>query len=126
MKVFGMIPLVAMIAIAAPHQAQSRTLSQRLNDLPPSEYVFQGLNLADGATTMYNLHRGFEERNPILGKHPSDAKLIGQIAAIGVVHAAITSVLQDELPEAVKPWEIGGIIVKGGAVAWNVHFHIHF
>ena len=108
----------ASLALAAP--AHSRTLDQRLHDLPTSEWVFQALNVADAVTTIDALNHGCVERNPFLGKHPSDGVVIGQTVAIGILHAAGTSFLQDHAPKAVRLWEILSIGVKGGVVVSNL------
>lgn len=108
----------AIAAIAAPVQAAP--LSQRLHDLPTEEWAFQALNVADAGTTIDALHHGYRERNPFLGKHPSDAEVIGQTAAVGVLHVAGTMFLQDHAPRFVKLWEIFSIGVKGGAVVNNI------
>jgi hypothetical protein len=110
--------LFAAALIAAPVEAQS--LGDRLRALPREEPVFQALNLADAVTTIDALHHGASERNPFLGKHPSDEAVIGQTVAIGVIHAAGTMFLQDHAPRFVKLWEIFSIGIKGGAVVNNL------
>jgi hypothetical protein len=112
--------VAAALLCAAP--ASARTLDQRLHAMPPLEGVFQLLNIADAATTIDLLHRGYQERNPLLGKHPSDGAVIGQTVAIALLHAAGTSFLQDHAPGAVKLWEISTITVKASCVGWNLHF----
>lgn len=112
--------LAALLCAPAAH---ARTLSQRLHDLPTEEYIFQGLNIADAATTIDALDRGYRENNPILGHHPSHGAVIGQTAAIGVLHAAATSILQDHAsPRAVRIFEHVSVAIKAGTVAWNLHF----
>ena len=108
----------ASLALTAP--AHSRTLDQRLHDLPTSEWVFQALNVADAVTTIDALNHGARERNFLLGRHPADAAVIGKTIAQGVVHAAGTSFLQDHAPKAVRLWEILSIGVKGGVVVSNL------
>jgi hypothetical protein len=110
--------LCATALVCAP--AHSRTLDQRLHDLPASEWVFQGLNIADAVTTIDALNHGCIERNPMLGHHPSHGAVIGQTVAVGILHAAGTSFLQDHAPRAVPLWEILTIGVKGGAVVSNL------
>lgn len=112
--------ILAALLLTTPCEA--RTLDQRLHALPATEWVFQGLNVADAVTTIDLLHRGYEESNPFLGHRPSDGVIIGQTVAIALLHAAGTSFLQDHAPRAVPLWEISTIAVKGGAVAWNLHF----
>lgn len=113
--------LAASLLATAP--ASARTLGQRIDDLPPSEWMFQGLNVADKGLTAYCLHRDTcREKNPILGRKPSNGTLILAGAIEGVTHAAVTSFLQDRAPGFVKIWEISTIAVGSGVVAWNVRF----
>lgn len=111
--------LAAALALLTP-AAEARTLDQRLHELPRAEYAFQALNIADVVTTIDALHHGYSERNPILGRHPSDAEVIGYNAGVGLLHVAGTMFLQDHAPRFVKPWEIFTISVKGGAVMNNI------
>lgn len=112
----------AALALCTATAAHSRTLDQRIHDLPTEEWLFQGLNAADAATTISALHHGYRECNPILGHHPSDGAVIGQTVAIGILHAAATSILQDKAPRAVPIFEHVSLAIKAGAVAWNLHF----
>lgn len=115
---------LSLIALAAPASAQS--IGDRIQRLPKTEWVFQALNVADAATTIYSLDSGYTERNPILGRHPSHGAVIGETAAIGVLHMVATSYLQDHAPRFVPLFEYTSIGIKGGAVAWNLHYHIRF
>jgi hypothetical protein len=90
------LAIMATLALAAPVSAQS--LGERVQRLPKTEWVFQALNVADAATTIYSLDRGYTERNPFLGRNPSHGAIIGQTVAIGVLHAVATSYLQDRAP----------------------------
>lgn len=110
---------LAAALVAAP--ATARTLDDRVHDLPRSEWVWQGLRVADAAITAECLrHVDCHETSMILGRHPSDAALAGQLVVTGALHAAITSVLQDHAPDAVKVWEIVSIGVGAGVVAHNI------
>jgi hypothetical protein len=117
---FKIIGALALISCSMPVQA--RDFNQRLSDLPKvEEAVYCGLAVADSATTISLLHRGYQEGNPLLGKHPTSGKLAALAVGKCIGHAAATSFLQDRAPRLVKVWEIASITIQGGVVGWNLH-----
>jgi len=91
--------------------------------LPKLEYAWQALNVIDAVETAHCLDKGTcEEMNPIIGKHPSTGKLIAYKAGMGVMHYAVTRLLQDHAPKWVRIWEIASVTVQGGVVAANMRF----
>lgn len=116
-KKFAII-MASLGVLSAP--ANALTLDQRLHDLPTLEYGFCALAMADKAVTIYNLDHGAHESNPIYGRNPDKAALIGGGVAACLVHAGVTSMLQDHAPRWVKPFEIVSIGFQGGIVGLNV------
>ena len=61
-------------------------------------------------------HPGYYETNPLLGKHPSDARIRNYFIGATVAHAAITYAL----PEKYRPaWQWGTIGVEAAVVLHN-------
>jgi hypothetical protein len=118
----GVGPILLAALLATP--ATARTLEQRIHDLPTSEWVYQGIGVADFASTEICLRRDTcRESNPLFGHHPKTAVLfVGNVVVGGIAHAAVTSALQDHAPGLVKPWEIITIGLHGGLVVANLRF----
>lgn len=78
----------------------------------------QTLNIADEPHKFY-------EFNPIVGKHPSRARVNYFMASSIVLHTLIVTVL----PKEYRPWfQLGTIGVKASFIAnnYNVGLNIHF
>ena len=104
--------LYALALIASPAAAEPF--------VPPSEYVYQALNLADMGETLDCRHiAGCYEANPLLGKHPSDGKVIGFKLGGGVIHFLAAHALRHDA-KAERVFEFVSIAVQGGVVAANV------
>lgn len=92
--------------------------------LPVTEYVFDAALAADMITTadIHN-HYGMYETNPVMGRHPSDAKIAVYGAASAVVHAGVTLLMQHENvnPKIIQVWEFFSIGFEIGYVAHNYH-----
>jgi hypothetical protein len=88
-------------------------------DLPPAEYVFDAALAADMLTTadIHN-HARLYETNPILGRHPSEARIAIYGATSALAHAGVTLLLPRRFVEA---WEALSIGVEVGYVAHNYH-----
>ena len=84
--------LYALALIASPAAAEPF--------VPPSEYVYQALN-------------------PLLGKHPSDGKVIGFKLGGGVIHFLAAHALRHDA-KAERVFEFVSLAVQGGVVAANV------
>ena len=61
-------------------------------------------------------HPGYYEMNPLMGKHPSDARLRNYSIAAIAGHVAITQLLPDQYRPA---WQWGTIGVEAGYVLHN-------
>jgi hypothetical protein len=115
------IALAVVMSVVTP--ASARTFDQRLHDLPAEEWAFQALNVADKVITADCLRRDIcSERNPLLGRNPSNGRLALAGLGEGVLHAAATSYLQDHASaRTVRLWEHVSVAVGAGVVAWNLH-----
>jgi hypothetical protein len=117
------IILTALIASSCAQPALARSLSDRIEALPASEYAWQGLNAADKGLTIDCLNRGIcHEANPVLGHHPSTGALVGLGIGEGLIHAAATMYLQDHAPKLVPWFEGVTIAVAGTAVGIGLKF----
>ena len=70
--------------------------------------------VADGYTTIDGMHNGHSETNPIMGRHPSDAKVISVMA--------ITQAVTVMIAHYWGPWRSMILGVKtgvNGAFAWH-------
>ena len=73
---------------------------------------------ADIATTSYALKNNpnVEEKNPLIGKHPSD----GELVAWGIGWLLVKMALGEVMPEK-RVWIFGSsCAVHGGLAVWNV------
>jgi hypothetical protein len=60
------------------------------------EASYQALHVIDTAQTLRIRHKvQFHESNPILGRYPSDAEVLGVMAAEAIAHAYVTKLLAD-------------------------------
>jgi hypothetical protein len=91
--------------------------------LPKEEYVYFAAAGLDMLTTLDIKHHPgkIEETNFILGKHPSDAKVVGYFIATDLLHAAVTYELVDGgAPKGlIKAWEYITIGVETGYAVHN-------
>jgi hypothetical protein len=98
--------------------------------MPKLEYVFDAALAADMLTTLdIKNHPGkIEETNAILGKHPSDAKVITYGLACGAVHALITrEMVNGHVPSViVNVWEALSIGVEARAAGNNYRLGLRF
>lgn len=109
---------LALALIAAPASAQPSWQHVRA-----WEFAYQGLNAVDTVQTLDFLHRGkAHELNPLLGKHPSDARLILTKVAFGAVHFVVIRKLYEADPTfALRAAQLS-VVVQGGVVAANLRF----
>ena len=95
----------------------------RADELTRYEVAFQVLNAADAVQTCDFLARGRAyELNPILGRHPSCATVIGFKIAAGGVHYLLVREIAKTDPKLAKIVQIVTIAVQGGVVAANLRF----
>lgn len=111
---------LSALLVATPASAQS--LGQRLHDLPTEEWIFQGERVIDTAQTMECLHDmpGCREKNPLLGHHPSDAKLIGVSALESLAHLGVTMALNDRHPKAARTFAFVSVFAEAGVIGLNL------
>jgi hypothetical protein len=88
---------------------------------PKLEFVFDGALMADMMTTADIKNTNLVETNPILGAHPSDAKIAAYGLAAAGLHAAITyEMVSNDVPRGIiTAWELVSIGVETGYVAHN-------
>ncbi len=96
--------------------------------LPPEEYAFQAVNLADMSLTLdIKNHRDMQEANPMLGHHPSDGAIFGYKLGAGALHAAVTELLlHGASKRMVRIWEWTSIGVEGAAIGSNLSLGLHY
>ena len=87
------------------------------------EIAFQAANMADAVVTSQCLHSGrCAEGNPLLGRHPSDAKLFGIKAAIGLVHFIAFKRLERASYKSAMRFSQISFVGQSGIVALNLRF----
>ncbi len=99
------------------------------SSMPKLEYGFYVAELADISTTLdIKHHPGYYEQNPLLGRHPSDARVIAEGGIAALIHSAITYEMVDQnVPKPIiNTWEIISIGVETGFAAHNLHIGLHF
>jgi hypothetical protein len=142
-----LIPLGAFIVLAlfmcANAHADDSHYGNFITTQPKLEFVFDAALMADIMTTadiknhpqqcspaMANINGtgqqsvcsgGLVETNPILGAHPSDAKIAAYGLTMAGLHAAITyEMVSNDVPRAIiNAWELVSIGVEAGYVARN-------
>lgn len=96
---------------------------------PKMEWAFDAALVADALTTLdIKNHPGFTEANSILGKHPSDARIVGYTVAVAVIHMAITRQMVDggAPPKLIAAWEWLSTGVEVGCVGHNLSIGLRF
>lgn len=87
------------------------------------ELVYQGLSAVDAVQTCDFLKRGVaHELNPILGKNPKCAEVVGFKIAGGLAHWLLVRTLFKEDPKIAKWVAIGSVTIQGGVVGANLRF----
>jgi len=121
----GLIPAPGADATGPGQARMSAELDRQLRwkKARSLEIVFQALNLVDGVQTISCLRSGMcSESNPLFGRNPSTAKIVGVKAAGGLVHLLGTRYLFKRNSRYLKTFQIGSIAIQGGVVAWNTQF----
>jgi hypothetical protein len=111
--------ITAAALLSAP--ASATTLGDRWRALPMAEKVYVGDRVVDVAMTAECLHDkpGCRETSPFLGRHPSDAKLIGISALFTALHVGATMALNDRDPHAAKVFATVSAVVGAGVIGAN-------
>ena len=88
------------------------------------EIAYQVLNLVDLAETIICINRNrCEELNPMIGRNPSNGRLVAYKLATGAVHYVVTRHLFNKHPDVLDEWMVGSLVLQGGVVMWNLqHF----
>lgn len=88
------------------------------------EFAYVGTLVLDYSQTMdIKNHPKLEEKNKMLGQHPSDVKIRNYFLASALTHYVITKLL----PSEYRPyWQYGGIIYEGGFIISNHHIGLAF
>lgn len=85
------------------------------------EIAYQVLNLVDLAETIICTNRNScVEANPIIGRNPSNGRLVSYKLATGAVHYVITRYLFNKHPDVLDAWMVGSLVLQGGVVMWNL------
>lgn len=85
------------------------------------EIAYQVLNLVDLAETISCIDRHrCVEANPMIGRNPSNGRLVGYKLATGAVHYVITRYLFNKHPDVLDEWMVGSLVLQGGVVMWNL------
>jgi hypothetical protein len=115
--VFGAAFFLTLLLTGA---AKGADLTDDLN-VYAAESAYQALALVDMGTTLDIRHRpGMYEENPILGRHPNDARVVGYFAIEGASHALVTHALVSAgWTKTAYTWEALGIGLEAGCVAHN-------
>lgn len=103
--------------------------------IPKLEYAYFAAEAADCSTTLDIKNQRnadgtwrLEEKNPLLGTHPSDGKIIGYCVGTALLHSAITYEMVDQgVPRSVvNVWEWISIGVETGFAAHNYSLGLRF
>lgn len=105
----------ALLTSASPAFAADRS------DVMKWEAAFQVLNAVDAATTIACMHqKDCEEANPLVGKHPSTAKIIGIKAAVGLIHFyAVNEISKRDTKTALRIAQVS-VFAQGTVVGLNL------
>jgi len=79
------------------------------------EAGFAALVLVDVGQTRWAMQNGWEEGNPLLGKHPTDTQLNTLAVAVPLAHAAVSTLLP------AGPWRRGWQVFTVGVEAHAVY-----
>ena len=92
-----------------------------------AESAWIGLNLIDWYQTSIGVgEKGGEERNPILGKHPSKSKINNYFALWTIIHPITTYLLPKKANtcrifwQPRKLWLAASLSISGGAIITNI------
>src|SRR6266700_5383697 len=58
----------------------------------------------------------YDERNPVIGEHPSSGRVDAYMLAAGALHLGIANLLSGDWRSA---WQWGGIVIEAGAIGSN-------
>lgn len=104
--------LAALLLRAAPVLADEWTRADTAR-----ESVVIALIAVDVGTTMMQLDRGGYERNPVIGRFPSHARLLTLAATAAAGHALTAWILPRPYREV---WQVGIAVVEGVTITGNV------
>lgn len=115
----------ALLASASPALAGPLERDYRIERAQQAarnwEHAYLALSAIDAAETIYALdHDLAEEANPLLGKHPSTAKIIAVKVAVGAAHYALFTYANDRNPKSALRFAQVSAIMQGGVVGLNL------
>lgn len=120
--------LAAVLVASQAHCAETGD-APFFPSMPKLEYAFDAALAADMLTTadIHN-HPPLVETNPLLGTHPSAAKIAAYGAGAAIFHALITYELvsQDVPKPIVTAWEVLSIGVELGYTGHNLKLGCRF
>lgn len=102
------------------------TSAAHADDLPLLEAGYQTLAALDLGTTIDGIHEHDQgrfryEQNPMLGRHPTEAKVLTYFVLTDVAHAVLAFELQSHgHPVAARAWEYVSIGFEAGAAGHNL------
>jgi hypothetical protein len=104
------------LCTAAPAAAATKADAMRW------EAAYEVLNAVDAVQTAYCVHHvgGCEEANPLLGKHPSTAKIIAAKVVLGGLHFAIVDRMANRNPKAAMRVAQVSVGLQGAVVGLNM------
>ena len=113
--------LIAMLWLTMPGSAWSKPRHWYSDPkFWMGEAVIAGALIADGATTVNGLHRGMMETNPILGAHPSTARVAGYDVTLFAGYTAANAAEHHLTRNESKPWRVAGYVAIP-AIAASAH-----
>lgn len=121
-KGFAIFAFLLLAAVLCHRAKADENYGNFVTTQPKLEFVFDAALAADMITTaQIKNHPPLYETNPILGRHPSDAKIAGYGLAVAGLHAAITyEMVSQGVPRVIiNTWELLGIGIETGYVAHN-------
>lgn len=116
------------VATATPEtggmEGEARTLDRLTRkNATRWEVAYQLASIADAATTLDCLRRKLcNEGNPLFGRNPSTAKLLGIKAATGLAHWLVFARIRARDPQAAQRFATVSFIVQAGIVGANLRF----
>lgn len=98
------------------------------SDLSPTEqkreYLVYTTLMLDAAQTLdIKNHPELYETNPLLGRHPSDVKIVSYFIGAGFAHDAITKALPSQYRAA---WQFGWAALEIGTIIRNHRLDLRF
>lgn len=114
--------IIVTVLLSVSSLTSAGVVGQCIDNLPKSEFVWQGLHLVDGIQTYKAAQRPnlYREVNPLLGSHPSTGEVIAYTAGMSVIHAGLACWIREKYGEPSSQFfQYTTIAIKGAGVALN-------